>query len=187
MFLFCRAGFGVEFSNWFPEDAQGVELRHGSPTATSWFCYWMACQSAYVTHNASWVSCLVLLFLIWRDSFSPFHLMIWILKCANVFLTKIIDFKVLKMHWIATLTKTFQLCLVSRLFEAGQDELSGTELLIQRQEELHRLQARLSRASIYPGEDPRASIMDLAEPLRNSPLEAGLHPRKSKVMQCSWI
>ncbi len=34
---------------------------------------------------------------------------------------------------------------------------------------------------------PRASIMDLAEPLRNSPLEAGLHPRKSKVMQCSWI
>uniref|UniRef100_A0A8C1IX71 Tyrosine-protein phosphatase non-receptor type 13 n=1 Tax=Cyprinus carpio TaxID=7962 RepID=A0A8C1IX71_CYPCA len=67
-----------------------------------------------------------------------------------------------------------------RLFEVGQDELSGTELLIQRQEELHRLQARLSRASIYPGEDPRASILDLAEPLRGSPLEAGLHPRKSK-------
>uniref|UniRef100_A0A672Q025 Tyrosine-protein phosphatase non-receptor type 13 n=1 Tax=Sinocyclocheilus grahami TaxID=75366 RepID=A0A672Q025_SINGR len=67
-----------------------------------------------------------------------------------------------------------------RLFEAGQDELSGTELLIQRQEELHRLQARLSRASIYPGEDPRASILDLAEPLRSSPLEAGLHPRKFK-------
>uniref|UniRef100_A0A8C1ZPE2 Protein tyrosine phosphatase non-receptor type 13 n=1 Tax=Cyprinus carpio TaxID=7962 RepID=A0A8C1ZPE2_CYPCA len=66
------------------------------------------------------------------------------------------------------------------LFEVGQDELSGTELLIQRQEELHRLQARLSRASIYPGEDPRASILDLAEPLRGSPLEAGLHPRKSK-------
>uniref|UniRef100_A0A671RBC9 Tyrosine-protein phosphatase non-receptor type 13-like n=2 Tax=Sinocyclocheilus anshuiensis TaxID=1608454 RepID=A0A671RBC9_9TELE len=54
------------------------------------------------------------------------------------------------------------------------------ELLIQRQEELHRLQARLSRASIYPGEDPRASILDLAEPLRSSPLEAGLHPRKFK-------
>uniref|UniRef100_A0A8C1RQY3 Protein tyrosine phosphatase non-receptor type 13 n=1 Tax=Cyprinus carpio TaxID=7962 RepID=A0A8C1RQY3_CYPCA len=54
------------------------------------------------------------------------------------------------------------------------------ELLIQRQEELHRLQARLSRASIYPGEDPRASILDLAEPLHSSPLEAGLHPRKSK-------
>uniref|UniRef100_A0A671RBN6 Tyrosine-protein phosphatase non-receptor type 13-like n=1 Tax=Sinocyclocheilus anshuiensis TaxID=1608454 RepID=A0A671RBN6_9TELE len=71
-------------------------------------------------------------------------------------------------------------CLVSRLFEAGQDELSGAELLIQRQEELHRLQARLSRASIYPGEDPRASILDLAEPLRSSPLEAGLHPRKFK-------
>ncbi|XP_050949420.1 tyrosine-protein phosphatase non-receptor type 13 isoform X1 [Labeo rohita] len=67
-----------------------------------------------------------------------------------------------------------------RLFEAGQDELSGTELLIQRQEELHRLQARLSRASVYPGEDPRASILDLAEPLHSSPLEAGLHPRKSK-------
>lgn len=67
-----------------------------------------------------------------------------------------------------------------RLFEAGQDELLGTELLIQRQEELHRLQARLSRASIYPGEDPRTSILDLAEPLHSSPLETGLHPRKSK-------
>uniref|UniRef100_A0A8C1ZP78 Tyrosine-protein phosphatase non-receptor type 20 n=1 Tax=Cyprinus carpio TaxID=7962 RepID=A0A8C1ZP78_CYPCA len=71
--------------------------------------------------------------------------------------------------------------LISFLIQhVGQDELSGTELLIQRQEELHRLQARLSRASIYPGEDPRASILDLAEPLRGSPLEAGLHPRKSK-------
>uniref|UniRef100_A0A8C1AMV9 Tyrosine-protein phosphatase non-receptor type 20 n=1 Tax=Cyprinus carpio carpio TaxID=630221 RepID=A0A8C1AMV9_CYPCA len=60
------------------------------------------------------------------------------------------------------------------------NDLISTELLIQRQEELHRLQARLSRASIYPGEDPRASILDLAEPLRGSPLEAGLHPRKSK-------
>ncbi|XP_051733435.1 tyrosine-protein phosphatase non-receptor type 13-like isoform X3 [Ctenopharyngodon idella] len=67
-----------------------------------------------------------------------------------------------------------------RLFEAGQDELLGTELLIQRQEELHRLQARLSRASAYPGEDPRTSILDLAEPLHSSPLETGLHPRKSK-------
>ncbi|XP_026090948.1 tyrosine-protein phosphatase non-receptor type 13-like isoform X3 [Carassius auratus] len=69
-----------------------------------------------------------------------------------------------------------------RLFEACQDELLGTELLIQRQEELHRLQARLSRASIYPGEDPRASTLDLAEPLHSSPLEAGLHPRKSKSL-----
>ncbi|XP_016126724.1 tyrosine-protein phosphatase non-receptor type 13-like isoform X2 [Sinocyclocheilus grahami] len=69
-----------------------------------------------------------------------------------------------------------------RLFEAGQDELLGTELLIQHQEELHRLQARLSRASVYPGEDPRASILDLAEPLHSSPLEAGLRPRKSKSL-----
>uniref|UniRef100_A0A673HXA3 Tyrosine-protein phosphatase non-receptor type 20 n=1 Tax=Sinocyclocheilus rhinocerous TaxID=307959 RepID=A0A673HXA3_9TELE len=68
------------------------------------------------------------------------------------------------------------------LFEAGQDELLGTELLIQHQEDLHRLQARLSRASVYPGEDPRASILDLAEPLHSSPLEAGLHPRKSKSL-----
>uniref|UniRef100_A0A672SNW9 Tyrosine-protein phosphatase non-receptor type 13-like n=1 Tax=Sinocyclocheilus grahami TaxID=75366 RepID=A0A672SNW9_SINGR len=68
------------------------------------------------------------------------------------------------------------------LFEAGQDELLGTELLIQHQEELHRLQARLSRASVYPGEDPRASILDLAEPLHSSPLEAGLRPRKSKSL-----
>uniref|UniRef100_A0A673HWB2 Tyrosine-protein phosphatase non-receptor type 20 n=1 Tax=Sinocyclocheilus rhinocerous TaxID=307959 RepID=A0A673HWB2_9TELE len=56
------------------------------------------------------------------------------------------------------------------------------ELLIQHQEDLHRLQARLSRASVYPGEDPRASILDLAEPLHSSPLEAGLHPRKSKSL-----
>nr|XP_055035683.1 tyrosine-protein phosphatase non-receptor type 13 isoform X1 [Misgurnus anguillicaudatus] len=48
-----------------------------------------------------------------------------------------------------------------RLVDAGQDELSGTDLLIQRQEEMHRLQARLSRASAYPGEDLRASILDL--------------------------
>ncbi|KAG1973089.1 tyrosine-protein phosphatase non-receptor type [Pimephales promelas] len=67
-----------------------------------------------------------------------------------------------------------------RLFEAGQDELLGTELLIQRQEELQRLQARLSRASIYPGEDPRTSMLDLVEPLHSSPLETSLHPRKSK-------
>lgn len=92
-----------------------------------------------------------------------------------------------KMHELLHSQTPSWFCLVSRLFEAGQDELSGTELLIQRQEELHRLQARLSRASVYPGEDPRASILDLAEPLHSSPLEAGLHPRKSKVMQCIWI
>ncbi|XP_051536746.1 tyrosine-protein phosphatase non-receptor type 13-like isoform X3 [Myxocyprinus asiaticus] len=67
-----------------------------------------------------------------------------------------------------------------RLFEAGQDELSGTELLIQRQEEMHRLQARLSRAPVYPGEDRRTSLLDLVEPLRSSSLDAGLHPRKAK-------
>uniref|UniRef100_A0A672Q2A9 Tyrosine-protein phosphatase non-receptor type 20 n=1 Tax=Sinocyclocheilus grahami TaxID=75366 RepID=A0A672Q2A9_SINGR len=70
--------------------------------------------------------------------------------------------------------------LIQQVHEVFLGSLSGTELLIQRQEELHRLQARLSRASIYPGEDPRASILDLAEPLRSSPLEAGLHPRKFK-------
>ncbi|XP_051959846.1 tyrosine-protein phosphatase non-receptor type 13 isoform X2 [Xyrauchen texanus] len=67
-----------------------------------------------------------------------------------------------------------------RLFDAGQDELSDTELLIQRQEEMHRLQARLSRAPVYPGEDRRTSILDLMEPLRSSSLDAGLHPRKAK-------
>uniref|UniRef100_A0A671RBR6 Tyrosine-protein phosphatase non-receptor type 13 n=1 Tax=Sinocyclocheilus anshuiensis TaxID=1608454 RepID=A0A671RBR6_9TELE len=87
--------------------------------------------------------------------------------CTNI----LIHFLIQQVH---------EVFLGSVLFEAGQDELSGAELLIQRQEELHRLQARLSRASIYPGEDPRASILDLAEPLRSSPLEAGLHPRKFK-------
>ncbi|XP_057215875.1 tyrosine-protein phosphatase non-receptor type 13 isoform X2 [Triplophysa rosa] len=67
-----------------------------------------------------------------------------------------------------------------RILEAGQDELSGTELLIQRQEEMHRLQARLSRASAYPGDDPRTSIMDLVEPFRSIPLDAGHNLRKSK-------
>ncbi|XP_051955635.1 tyrosine-protein phosphatase non-receptor type 13-like isoform X5 [Xyrauchen texanus] len=67
-----------------------------------------------------------------------------------------------------------------RLFEAGQDELSGTELLIQPEEEMHRLQARLSRASVYPEEDRRTSLLDLVEPLRRSSLDAGLHPRKAK-------
>uniref|UniRef100_A0A672Q0V0 Tyrosine-protein phosphatase non-receptor type 20 n=1 Tax=Sinocyclocheilus grahami TaxID=75366 RepID=A0A672Q0V0_SINGR len=70
--------------------------------------------------------------------------------------------------------------LINFLIQQVHEVFLGTELLIQRQEELHRLQARLSRASIYPGEDPRASILDLAEPLRSSPLEAGLHPRKFK-------
>lgn len=157
-------------------------------SAIGWHARVLTQHTTLHAHSASRVSCLVLLFWILRDSFSPFHLMIWISKCANVFF--------FKNHWFQssenvlnyyTYKKTSWFCLASRLFEAGQDELSGTELLIQRQEELHRLQARLSRASIYPGEDPRASIMDLVEPLRNSPLEAGLHPRKSKVMQCSWI
>ncbi|XP_051533072.1 tyrosine-protein phosphatase non-receptor type 13 isoform X2 [Myxocyprinus asiaticus] len=67
-----------------------------------------------------------------------------------------------------------------RLFDAGQDELSDTELLIQRQEGMHRLQARLSRSSVYPGEDRRTSILDLVEPLRSSSLDAGIHPRKVK-------
>uniref|UniRef100_A0A8C2F548 Protein tyrosine phosphatase non-receptor type 13 n=1 Tax=Cyprinus carpio TaxID=7962 RepID=A0A8C2F548_CYPCA len=96
--------------------------------------------------------------------------------CTN----DLISFLIQHVHKLLHLQTPSWFCLVSRLFEVGQDELSGTELLIQRQEELHRLQARLSRASIYPGEDPRASILDLAEPLRGSPLEAGLHPRKSK-------
>uniref|UniRef100_A0A672Q0N2 Tyrosine-protein phosphatase non-receptor type 13-like n=1 Tax=Sinocyclocheilus grahami TaxID=75366 RepID=A0A672Q0N2_SINGR len=96
--------------------------------------------------------------------------------CPNI----LINFLIQQVHELLHLQTPSWFCLVSRLFEAGQDELSGTELLIQRQEELHRLQARLSRASIYPGEDPRASILDLAEPLRSSPLEAGLHPRKFK-------
>uniref|UniRef100_A0A673HXR8 Tyrosine-protein phosphatase non-receptor type 13-like n=1 Tax=Sinocyclocheilus rhinocerous TaxID=307959 RepID=A0A673HXR8_9TELE len=96
--------------------------------------------------------------------------------CTNI----LINFLIQQVHELLHLQTPSWFCLVSRLFEVGQDELSGTELLIQRQEELHRLQARLSRASIYPGEDPRASILDLAEPLRSSPLEAGLHPRKFK-------
>ncbi|TRY98648.1 hypothetical protein DNTS_005895 [Danionella cerebrum] len=69
-----------------------------------------------------------------------------------------------------------------RLFEVDPEDLSGTDLLIQRQEELHRLQARLSRASIFPGEDPRTSILELAEPLHSSSLDAGLQPRRSKSL-----
>ncbi|KAI4881467.1 hypothetical protein NFI96_012213 [Prochilodus magdalenae] len=69
-----------------------------------------------------------------------------------------------------------------RLYDRGQEELIGPELLMHRQEEeLHRRQARLSRASVYPGDDPRASIADLREPLRSNPLDTGgLQPRKAK-------
>ncbi|XP_072517400.1 tyrosine-protein phosphatase non-receptor type 13 isoform X2 [Salminus brasiliensis] len=69
-----------------------------------------------------------------------------------------------------------------RLYDRGQEDLTGTELLVHRQEEeIRRLQARLSRASFYPSDDPRASIADLREPLRSNPLDtSGLQPRKAK-------
>ncbi|XP_062411095.1 tyrosine-protein phosphatase non-receptor type 13 isoform X9 [Sardina pilchardus] len=81
-----------------------------------------------------------------------------------------------------------------RLLDAGQDDALGTELLIQRQEEqIHRLQARLSHASIhpaddtrvrtsfYPSDDLRTSMLDLREPRRSSPLEGVAAPRKPKT------
>ncbi|XP_031433720.1 tyrosine-protein phosphatase non-receptor type 13 isoform X3 [Clupea harengus] len=80
-----------------------------------------------------------------------------------------------------------------RLLEAGPDETLGTELLIQRQEEqIHRLQARLSHASIhpvedtrirtsfYPSDDLRTSMLDLREPRRSSPLDGTVVHRKPK-------
>lgn len=64
-----------------------------------------------------------------------------------------------------------------RLYDRGQEELSGAGLLVHRQEEeIRRLQARLSRASFPPFDDPRASIADLREPLNTSSLQ----PRKAK-------
>ncbi|XP_041914622.1 tyrosine-protein phosphatase non-receptor type 13 isoform X6 [Alosa sapidissima] len=81
-----------------------------------------------------------------------------------------------------------------RLLDAGQDDALGTELLIQRQEEqIQRLQARLSHASIhpaddtrvrtsfYPSDDLRTSMLDLREPRRSSPLEGTVAPRKPKT------
>ncbi|XP_030624009.1 tyrosine-protein phosphatase non-receptor type 13 [Chanos chanos] len=56
-----------------------------------------------------------------------------------------------------------------RLFESGSKE-----------EERLRLQARLSRTSLYPSEDRHTSIMDLREPLRSSPLDGGIQQRKPK-------
>uniref|UniRef100_A0AAR2JVV5 Tyrosine-protein phosphatase non-receptor type 13 n=1 Tax=Pygocentrus nattereri TaxID=42514 RepID=A0AAR2JVV5_PYGNA len=68
-----------------------------------------------------------------------------------------------------------------RLYDRGQEELIGTDLLMHRPEEIRRLQARLSRASLYPSDDPRASIADLREPLRSNLLDTGgLQPRKAK-------
>lgn len=60
---------------------------------------------------------------------------------------------------------------------AGDDGLVGTELLLQKQEEeVLRLQAnlvnRLSRANLYPTDDPlappRTSLLDLRDPYNSS-------------------
>uniref|UniRef100_W5KW42 Tyrosine-protein phosphatase non-receptor type 13 n=1 Tax=Astyanax mexicanus TaxID=7994 RepID=W5KW42_ASTMX len=69
-----------------------------------------------------------------------------------------------------------------RLYDRGQEELSGAELLVHRQEEeIRRLQARLSRASFPPFDDRRTSIADLREPLRSNPLNtSSLQPLKAK-------
>ncbi|XP_056289173.1 tyrosine-protein phosphatase non-receptor type 13 [Pseudoliparis swirei] len=64
-----------------------------------------------------------------------------------------------------------------RLYDGAADEgLIGAELLLQRQEEVQRLQAhlasRLSRANLYPTDDPlvphRTSMLDLRDPLFTS-------------------
>ncbi|KAM4634950.1 tyrosine-protein phosphatase non-receptor type 13 isoform 3-T4 [Polymixia lowei] len=72
-----------------------------------------------------------------------------------------------------------------RLYEGAADEgLVGAELLLQRQEEeVQRLQAhlanRLSRANLYPADDPlpssRTSMLDLRDPLNTSTLPHRKH------------
>lgn len=78
-----------------------------------------------------------------------------------------------------------------RQYEGTADEgLVGAELLLQKQEEeVQRLQAhlasRLSRANLYPADEPllppRTSMLDLRDPLYNT--SAAL--RKPKVLQTS--
>lgn len=82
--------------------------------------------------------------------------------CVSTFLTV----------WLCSANKSSCSC---RPFEGAADEgLAGAELLLQKQEEeVQRLQAqlasRLSRASLYPTDDPLApsqmSMLDLRDPL----------------------
>lgn len=73
-----------------------------------------------------------------------------------------------------------------RQYEGADEGLVGAELLLQKQEEeVHRLQAhlasRLSRANLYPTDDPLApahtSVIDLRDPLYTSSVPL----RKPKV------
>lgn len=86
-----------------------------------------------------------------------------------------------------TLSNCVRLFSPCRQYEGAADEgLAGAELLLQKQEEeVQRLQAhlasRLSRANLYPADDPLApghtSVLDLRDPLYTSATPL----RKAKV------
>ncbi|KAK3555981.1 hypothetical protein QTP86_032566 [Hemibagrus guttatus] len=69
-----------------------------------------------------------------------------------------------------------------RLYDAGQEEAFRTELLMSRPEDgMRRLQSQLSRPSLHPGDEPRASVHDLREAMKSSMMDvSGLQSRKAK-------
>ncbi|TSK72179.1 Tyrosine-protein phosphatase non-receptor type 13 [Bagarius yarrelli] len=73
--------------------------------------------------------------------------------------------------------------LKHRLHDMGQEEAFRTELLMSRQEDgLQRLQTQVSRSSLYPGDEPRASVNDLREAMKSSMMDiSGLQSRKAKT------
>lgn len=89
------------------------------------------------------------------------------------------------VHYITLLTPILFSSFPCRQNEGGaEDTLVGAELLLQRQEEeVQRLQAhmahRLSRANLYPTDDPLA--------LQESLYTSSVPPRKLKVCTCSSI
>ncbi|XP_046724590.1 tyrosine-protein phosphatase non-receptor type 13 isoform X4 [Silurus meridionalis] len=68
------------------------------------------------------------------------------------------------------------------LYDVGQEETFRTELLMSRPEDgMRRLQPQLSRSSIYPGDEPHASINDLQEVMKSSLMDiSSFQSRKAK-------
>lgn len=70
-----------------------------------------------------------------------------------------------------------------RLYDVGQEEAFRTELLMSRSEDgIRRPQSQLSRSSLYPGDEPHASVSDLQEAMKSNMMDiSSLQSRKAKV------
>ncbi|XP_060791346.1 tyrosine-protein phosphatase non-receptor type 13 isoform X2 [Neoarius graeffei] len=69
-----------------------------------------------------------------------------------------------------------------RLYDVGQEEAFRTELLMSRSEDgIRRPQSQLSRSSLYPGDEPHASVSDLQEVMKSNMMDiSSLQSRKAK-------